>query len=219
MCGRFSLFDILGLEVRFKIYLPDYVMPRYNIAPSQEILAITRGEEDEHQARPFKWGLIPFWARTVAPSKKMINARAETVHKKPSFKESFKNKRCLIPADGFYEWKKGEKRKRPYRISLKGGELFAFAGLWEEWSSSEGETIRSCAIITTYANRLVETVHERMPVILERSVEEAWLAADTDTSTLQELLRPYPAQFMELYQVSDLVNSPQNDRAEIIKPL
>ncbi len=221
MCGRFSLFDMFGLEVRFNINLPESLVPSYNIAPSQEILAIIGGggEQERYRAQLLRWGLIPFWARDADASKKMINARAETVEKKASFKESFARRRCLIPADGFYEWKKEEGRKRPYRITLHNGELFAFAGLWDEWSSPRGETIKSCAIITTLANKLVEPVHDRMPVILAREAEAAWLDPRTELPALKELLQPYPPQFMECYEVSAIVNSPRNDRAEVVEPL
>ena len=215
MCGRFSLYDIFGLEVLFNIYLPDWVKPRYNIAPSQEILAVIKN--GGCQAVQLKWGLIPFWAKDMVPG--MINARAETVDIKPSFKESFKSRRCLIPADGFYEWKKEGARKRPYRINLKNGGVFAFAGLWDRWTSPKGETINSCAIITTSANTMMEPIHNRMPVILEKDAEEAWLAADTDMTTLKSILKPYRSELMESCEVSSLVNNFRNDNREILKPV
>jgi putative SOS response-associated peptidase YedK len=216
MCGRFSLYDIFGLEVLFNLVLPDWVKPRYNIAPSQEILAIINN--GGRQAVQFKWGLIPFWAKEMVPG--MINARAETVDIKPSFKQSLKSRRCLIPADGFYEWKnEGGSRKKPYRITLKDGNVFAFAGLWDRWRSPEGETINSCAIITTSANTLMEPIHNRMPVILPKEAEEAWLVADTDTPTLKGLLKPYRSELMESWEVSAIVNNFRNDNPDVIKPV
>ncbi|MDO9536447.1 MAG: SOS response-associated peptidase [Bacillota bacterium] len=134
MCGRFSLYNILGIKALFNLYIPDWLKPRYNIAPSQEILAIINN--GGYQAVQYKWGLIPFWSKDMVPG--MINARAETVDIKPSFKQSLKSRRCLIPADGFYEWKKEGTRKRSYRINLKNGDVFAFAGLWDTWTSPKG---------------------------------------------------------------------------------
>jgi putative SOS response-associated peptidase YedK len=215
MCGRFSLFDIFGLEVLYNINLPGCVKPRYNIAPSQEILAII--DDGGCQAVQFKWGLIPFWAKEKAPG--LINARAETVDIKPSFKQSLKSRRCLIPADGFYEWKKEGTGKRPYRINLKNGDVFAFAGLWDTWTSPKGETINSCTIITTSANTMMEPIHSRMPVILPKEAEETWLHADTGILTLKGLLKPYRSEFMESYEVSTRVNNFRNDIPEVLEPL
>ncbi len=217
MCGRFSLFDLLGLEIRFELSFLDILKPRYNIAPSQDILAIINHEG--LQAVYFKWGLIPFWSKDISSSKTLINARSETVDQKASFKQSFKRRRCLIPADGFYEWKKEGNRKRPFRFTLKGGGVFSFAGLWEGWASPEGERINSCAILTTSANATVAPIHNRMPVILSREGEDTWLGADTDISTLKSLLVPYPAEGMDGYEVSTRVNSPRNDDPDIIKPV
>lgn len=149
----------------------------------------------------------------------MINARAETVDKKPSFKQSLRSRRCLIPADGFYEWKKEGGRKRPYRITPKNRDLFVFAGLWDAWVSPKGETINSCTIITTSANTLIEPIHNRMPVILSEKAEEIWLNEDTDLSTLKDLLNPYPSELMDSYEVSTMVNNFRNDIPEALKPL
>lgn len=215
MCGRFSLSDLLGLIMHFKLDLPRGIRPRYNIAPSQDILAIIN--DGVYRAEFFRWGLIPFWSQKVVPG--IINARAETVDKKPSFKQSFAGKRCLVPADGFYEWGGGGSRKKPYRVTLKNKNVFVFAGLWDTWISPEGKTINSCAIITTAANTLLASIHHRMPVILPESAGEAWLNRDVDILTLKDLLNPYPAELMESYEVSALVNNPQNDSSEIIKPV
>ena len=216
MCGRFSLFDMLGLKVRFNLDLPDFISPRYNIAPSQEVLAIINDEGN--QAVQFRWGLIPFWSKDIS-SKGLINARTETIHKKPSFKQSLKHRRCLIPADGFYEWMKEESGKRPYRITLKSGEVFAFAGLWDTWISPQGDKINSCTIITTSANTLLEPIHKRMPVILDKEKEEVWLDPETDNETFKSILKPYPAELMKSYEVSTAVNSPRNDVPEVVKPV
>jgi len=218
VCGRFSLFDLLSVAVRYNINLPGWVKPRYNIAPSQHILAIVK---DKGSFRPvrFQWGLIPFWAKEVAPASLLINARAETVDKKPAFKQSFRRKRCLIPADGFYEWRKEGSQKKPYRIKLKNDGLFAFAGLWEKWVTPQGKVIYSCAIITTAANELVKPVHDRMPAILAGEEQEAWLEAAAVVSDLKKLLKPYPAELMSSYEISATVNSTKNDGPEILKPV
>lgn len=215
MCGRFSFSNLLALIMRFKINLPQEVKPRYNIAPSQEVLALVN--DGGVQAVCFRWGLIPFWAKNIGPG--LINARAETVDKKPSFRQSLKSKRCLIPADGFYEWKEAGDRKRPYRITLKSEEVFSLAGLWDTWRSPEGETISSCTIITITANTLLKPIHNRMPVILSKKAEEVWLNKNTDLSMLKSLLAPYPAELMESYAISTRINNPRNDDPDVLKPL
>ena len=215
MCGRFSLADLSALRKVFKINLPEGVKSCYNIAPSQNILAIIN--DKGYRAVNFRWGLIPFWAKDIIPG--IINARAETIDKKPSFKHSFKNKRCLIPADGFYEWKGKAGSKRPYRIALKNRSVFTFAGLWDRWRSPKGETINSCVIITTAANTLLEPIHSRMPVILSEKAEEVWLNEEADILTLKGLLNPYSAELMESYEISTMVNDYQKDIPEILKPV
>ncbi len=219
MCGRFSFFDFLGFQMRFSLQIPALIQPRYNIAPSQEILAIVNPNLEGYQTAFFKWGLIPYWSKDGSSARKMINARAETVDQKPSFKQSFQKRRCLIPADGFFEWEKQEIGKKPYRIVLKNREVFAFAGLWDAWTDPSGQTVHSCTIITTSANSLLAAIHLRMPVILAKEAEEAWLHPETDQLTLKNLLLPYPAALMESYEVSVRVNSPRNDDPSIIEPL
>lgn len=219
MCGRYSLFankeelidrfDIInGLEWEWE--------ERYNIAPSQNVLAVV-GSAEGNRAGFLRWGLIPFWANDIKIGNKMINARAETLHEKRSFKHLLERRRCLIIADGFYEWKKEGSQKQPYRIQLKSQEPFAFAGLWDRWQ--QGDTIiQSCTIITTEANELVKEVHHRMPVILEKEDESIWLDRSiTDPQLLKEHLRPYDAEQMELFPISPLVNSPKNDTKEILE--
>jgi len=212
MCGRFSLSNVSDILKRFNLSLPDF-LPRYNVSPSQEVLAIVN--DQTYQLKRFQWGLIPFWSKEKSSG--MINARAETVEKKPSFKHSFKRRRCLIPADGFYEWKKESTGKKPYRFILKTQVPFNFAGLWDTWTSPEGLNIQSCTIITTVANELVSSVHHRMPVILSEDAEVAWLSHDVDVLKLKELMHPFSSQQMEGYKISSLVNSPQNDCPEIVR--
>ena len=167
------------------------------------------------------WGLIPSWAKDMSIGNKMINARAETVAEKASFKKPFKDKRCLVLANGFYEWKKTDKKNKiPYYFMLKSKQPFAFAGLWEEWKNPEGEKILSFTIITTKANELMEPIHDRMPVILKENVETQWLDPENkDTDKLLSLLQPYPAGLMESYRVSDIVNSPKNDIPACVEPI
>ena len=219
MCGRFSLAsDSRSLEIRFSFRgVEPPVEPRYNIAPTQPVLTITR-EGSENQARYMRWGLIPSWAKDASIGSRMINARAETLSEKPSFRNAFRKRRCLLVADGFYEWRKVVGRKQPMRIVLQTGEPFAFAGLWESWQDPEGTVVRSCAIITTGPNPLMEPIHNRMPVILPRDDETQWLDPEVDdTASLLQMLAPYPQEAMDAYQVSTLVNSPANDVPECIE--
>ena len=214
MCGRFSLYKIIELSERFRLKkIASQLAPSYNIAPSQSVFAI----DSNNQLVQLRWGLVPHWSKEATVKKGIINARAETVDKKPAFKRNFKYKRCLIPADGFYEWKRTGMKKVPYRITLKNGELFGFAGLWDSWVTPEGGVLNTCTIITTTANSLVETIHDRMPVILPREVEDIWLNPEiTDSRLLNSLLKPFPADLMQAYKISDLVNSPHNNEAKIL---
>jgi len=222
MCGRFSLaLDPEELrEVFGLVETPTLWIPRYNIAPTQPVAVITDA------ARPtldyMRWGLVPSWAKDISIGQKLINARAETIREKPSFRSAFSRRRCLIPADGFFEWKKPEGGKKlpaePYYFRLRDGKPFAFAGLWEIWHSPEGDELKTCTILTTDANELVGTVHQRMPILFE--VDEAWtwlqpLAADT----LLALLKPFPAEKMEAYPVSRLVNDPKQDDPQCVQPI
>ena len=166
-----------------------------------------------------KWGLIPSWAKDPKIGYKMINARAETVAEKQSFRSSFKKHRVLIPANGFYEWKKEGKSKIPFYISLKSGAPFGFAGLLSEWISPEKKQICTCTIITTGANDLLQNIHDRMPVIIKKEEEDMWLHNEEDRNVLQALLKPYPSDEMDYYAVSTMVNSPANNSPECIKPL
>lgn len=219
MCGRFSLAeDIHRLQMQFQFEYEGEYFPRYNIAPSQNILTVIQGNEGRI-GKQLRWGLIPFWAKDEKIGYKLINARAETLDEKASFKHPLKKRRCLILADGFYEWKKDVKTKQPYRFVLKNREPFAFAGLWDRWEKGN-EVIYSCTIITTRPNELAEKVHDRMPVILTRENQNAWLDRTIeDTEYLKSLLVPYDAEEMEAYEVSTLINSPKNETKEVIAPV
>jgi putative SOS response-associated peptidase YedK len=222
MCGRFTLtVDPADLMQVFGDFIfPTKFAPRYNISPSQPILAIPN--DGKNTADFFLWGLIPSWAKDPAIANKLINARGETVAEKPSFRGGFKYKRCLIPADGFYEWKAqaGQKTKTPYFIHMKDHQPFAFAGLWDEWHSPDGNTLRTCTIITTTPNELMSDLHNRMPVILDKSNFDLWLDPAPQTiKNLIHLIQRFPADRMSAHPVSTLVNAPANDRPELILPL
>lgn len=192
--------------------------PRFNIAPTQAVVVV--GDDGERYMRMMVWGLIPSWAKDRSIGNRMINARVETLAEKPAFRAALKRRRCIIPADGFYEWQKLGKVKQPVRIVLKSRKPFGFAGLLEHWTSPEGEEVLSCTIITTAANELLKAVHDRMPVILTRDAEAAWLDPKTeDPVKLLPLLKQYPAEEMEFYPVSRDVNSPGVDKPGNIEPL
>ena len=218
MCGRYSLkADIAQLAMRFEFAADEAIHePAYNIAPTQQVLTVTN--DGELRAEYMRWGLIPFWAKDAKIGYRMINARGETVAEKPSFRTALRKRRCLILADGFYEWQKlGGKQKRPMRIVLKSGEPFAFAGLWETWKDPEGEMVKSCTIITTAANDYLQPIHDRMPVILPRESESFWLDKDVeDPLALTSVIAPYPDSEMEAFEVSTLVNNTRNKGPEVI---
>jgi putative SOS response-associated peptidase YedK len=202
--------------------------PRVNIAPSQEVAAVRLGPgEAGRGGRHFvwlRWGLVPSWAKDPGIGNRMINARAETVAEKPAFRAAFRARRCLLLADGFYEWKTESGRKQPYRITLADAGPFAFAGLWERWADPQGgarggATIESCTIITTVANPRLKAIHPRMPVILDPAAVEPWLDPETPGAEARALLRPYPAEALIHYRVSPRLNSPANDDPALIEPL
>jgi putative SOS response-associated peptidase YedK len=209
MCGRYTLHaDTEKIIRRFLLDRPDIpLFPRYNIAPTQ-LVAVVRGESGKRELVSMKWGLVPSWADDPSIGNRMINARAETLGEKPAFRGAFKHRRCLVLADGFYEWRRDKGGKTPMFIRRKDGDPFAFAGLWERWTSKEtGEQLQTCTIITTAANELIAPIHVRMPVILRAEDEDRWLAGD-DPATL---LKPYPAEGMEASAVSRKVNTPAVD--------
>ena len=216
MCGRFSfvaedamILERFGIRVRTAIY-----KARYNCAPTQNLAVITNDAPDTLQF--FRWGLIPSWARDASIGNKMINARAETLTEKPSFKNAFRNRRCLVPATGFFEWRRDSERT-PFNISLRSREPFCFAGLWDKWVSGDGEILHTFTIITTPPNTLMEQIHDRMPAILQRSDEQRWINPQDDF-TLCGLIKPYPSELMEAWPVSKLVNSPANDTSQTLEP-
>ena len=192
--------------------------PAYNVAPTQDVLTVVGGET--RRGGFMRWGLIPHWAKSASIGSRMINARAETVGEKPAFRDALRRRRCLVLADGFYEWQRVGRAKRPMRVVMRSGEPFAFAGLWSVWRDPEDNTVPSCTIITTAANDLLRPIHERMPVVLPREMEALWLDQSVDDPVAFDgVLIPYPADAMDAYEVSALVNSTANGGPEIIEAL
>jgi putative SOS response-associated peptidase YedK len=227
MCGRFTQaleHEALQLRFGFEPYEFTY-RPRYNIAPMQDV-AVIATEGDSRVLRQMRWGLVPSWSKQEKYGYKMINARAETVAEKPSFKRSLMSKRCLVPASGYFEWRElpesrpTKKVKVPMYFSLRGGEPFAFAGLWDVWRRFDDKVIVSFTIITCAANEMAAPIHDRMPVMLHPEDEVRWLDPTIqDASLLTPLLRPYPSEEMDVHEVSKLVNSPRNDSPDCIRPV
>lgn len=220
MCGRFVRSSSIGeIAEHFGVEKPSVEMEAsYNVAPTQDILIINnRGEK---QLIKCHWGFVPPWSKDMSVGYRMINARSETVAEKPSFKAAFRKQRCLVIANGFYEWKKEKKRKMPVYVQLKSGKPFGFAGLYSVWISPEDEKICTCTILTTESNALVSSVHDRMPVVIPRDKEDLWLDPNVhDIDMLKDLLQSFPSEDMELIYVSDKVNSPRYDSPENIKAI
>jgi len=221
MCGRFDVHSAIDIIAR--IFQIDNVSidlkPSYNVAPSQEI-GIVINEGGRNLLIASRWGFLPFWAKEKQTAYSMINARAETVASNRSYKDAFLNHRCLIPADGFYEWLKQDKAKIPYYIHLKSHDPMGLAGLYNAWTSPEGETIQTCTIITTDANSLLAPIHNRMPVILHARDYKVWLKSDEhDATFLLPLLKPYPSDELATYQVTPKVNSFKYNKPENIRPI
>jgi putative SOS response-associated peptidase YedK len=224
MCGRYTLSKKEHLEQMlreagfvFDEFSDIRLVPRFNIAPSQQIPVIL--DEAPRTITSAKWGLIPSWAKDEKIAGSLTNARAETVMEKPAFRTAFRKRRCWVPADGFYEWKKTPIGKQPYRFTMKDESLFFFAGLWEIWRNTEGKDVRTVTLITTEPNEVTQFVHDRMPVILAPANRAAWLAKETPVETLKSLLVPYSADTMQAMPVSTAVNSAKYDGPELIKPL
>ena len=217
MCGRFTLtVDPADLQMMLELgEVPLDLQPRYNIAPTQPVVAVTSAEN--RKVEIFQWGLIPSWSKDPSMSGRMINARAETLHEKPAYRVPFARKRCLILADGFFEWKAQGKGKQPYFIQLASREPFAFAGLWDHWSAPDGGEKLTCSIITCEPNDLMAEIHNRMPAILDRTSMWDWLDPVASPIALRALLVPY-AGAMKAYPVSKLVNKPGTDGPECIVP-
>jgi len=212
MCGRYRLSSTEEEVAEFFEAEPiEELHPRYNIAPSQPVPVI-RQVGRGRAISLVRWGLVPFWAKDSSIGSRLINGRSETVLDKPSFREPFAQRRCLVPADGFYEWKKAGQRKQPFHFGMKDGSLFAVAGLWDRWQSPDGTVLESCTILTTTPNELLQDVHDRMPVILHRNHHDTWLTAPpAERRRLGELLVPFEARLMTRYEVNSIVNSPRND--------
>lgn len=223
MCGRFTLtVDASELQEQFPwINIPNIeIVPRYNIAPTQPVAVIPN--DGKNNLDFYLWGLIPSWSKDPTIGNRMINARSETLAEKPSFRNAFKRRRCLIPASGFYEWSlnKEKNQKTPFYILRKDNRVFSFAGLWEIWYDPDGSEIRSCTIITTQPNSLIRPLHNRMPVILDEANYEEWLAADEQNpDELSRLLTSYSPELMQAYPISVAVNNPKIDQAALIEPI
>jgi putative SOS response-associated peptidase YedK len=223
MCGRYRLSrrkQLIEEYFQSASEEPDW-SPRYNIAPTQPVPVIRQHTKEPRRELSFmRWGLIPSWAKDPSGAAKMINARSETAASIPAFRDPFKSRRCLIPADGFYEWQRTGKLKQPYCFEVTDGELFAFAGLWDRWKDPSGNWVKSCSILTTTPNAVASLVHDRMPVILDRSDYDLWL--DTGmrgVSVVSELLKPYAARLMRCYPVSTRINYVANDDEECSAPI
>ncbi|MBI5576468.1 MAG: SOS response-associated peptidase [Deltaproteobacteria bacterium] len=222
MCGRFTLFEADSILSReFGADISASPTPRYNIAPSQQVLAVRVSPGTEKREFAWlRWGLIPRWAKDPSIGNRMINARAETVAGKPAFRDAFKRRRCLIPASGFYEWMKGERRKQPHYIRLKNRRPFGIGGLWEQWQGPGDPPIESCTLLTTEANETISPLHDRMPVILPPESYDLWLNSEVmDRELLLPILRPFPADEMEAFPVGFRVNDPKVDNPRCIDPI
>ena len=227
MCGRkYKTYTNEELYYRYlnikPVDLPE-IKPNYNMVPTQETLVL-REIDGERQFESMRWGLVPFWAKDVKSADRysMINAKAEEITEKRSYKGPFEKRRCIIPMSGFFEWKKeGNKNKKPFCIHLKNEPIMSLAGIWETWTSKDKkEKVKSYAIITTEANTLMQTIHTRMPVILDRNNETEWLNPDnTDITQIKQLLKPCPPEWLEAFQISTLVNSPRNNLPEVLQPM
>ncbi len=218
MCGRFSLtVGDRDIATEWNVHVPFDVPARYNIAPTQPVVVLL--DDGQRRVDRFQWGLVPFWAKDPKIGNRMINARAETVFDKSAYRAAAKRRRCLVLADGFYEWQKTNGGPNvPHYVRLKSGRPFGFAGIWEHWEGAEGELL-TCAIVTTEPNELMKPIHNRMPVIVRKDLEDHWLDTGLqDPADLQPVLRPYPDDELAAYPVSTLVNKPDNDRPECIEP-
>ncbi len=223
MCGRYRLSRRKqAIEEYFAIQANDIEWnPRYNIAPTQPVLTIRQNaKEPFRELALMRWGLIPSWAKDASISPTMINARSETAPNKPAFRDALKYRRCLIPADGFYEWQRASKAKQPYCFEVGEGALFAFAGLWDQWKNPKGELLESCSILTTTPNSVTREVHDRMPVILDTDDYDLWLDPGLrNTVALSELLKPFDGSQMRRFPVSGWVNTVQNDDEKCSSPI
>jgi putative SOS response-associated peptidase YedK len=218
MCGRYTIIaKAEEIEKRFNVEVPPIFTPRYNAAPTQVLPVITN--ENPQGLSFFQWGLIPSWSQSKKSAPPLINARAETIAEKSSFKDALKSRRCLVISDGYYEWKQSTKKIRiPYRIQVKPHALFAYAGLWEEFVEQDNSILHTFTIITTAANKITSSIHERMPAILTPEGESIWMNNDKSVAEHLSLLLPYPDHAVECFTVSNLVNSVQNDNPQLVLP-
>jgi putative SOS response-associated peptidase YedK len=219
MCGRYALAFIQGFRTRFEVIdLQAKLEPRFNIAPSEEAPVIIH--ETVNKAVTMRWGLIPSWAKDMKIGNRLINARGETIDKRPAFRVALKKRRCLVPTTGFYEWKKQGDAKIPYYLHLKDDSIFAFAGLYEHWKAPDGKNVQSYTIVTTLPNVVAGEIHNRMPVILRREEEATWIAeGPLEDDALERILQPYPSQEMDSHRVSQDVNNPRNEGEDLIQPV
>lgn len=219
MCGRFNLRATPAeLQNFFDLFREPAVTPRYNIAPTQSTLVCRLDGDGERELVPLRWGLIPSWSKDMKIGASLINARAETVSEKPSFRTPFKKRRCLVPANGFFEWLREGKQKQPYHIHQADDSLFAMAGIWERWTHEE-HPLESFSILTTSANQLMRTVHDRMPVIITPDLFSEWLAPDADPEFLSSVIQPYEWSQFDAVPVSTIVNNARNETPECVQPL
>ena len=221
MCGRFvSLLSPELLKVIYEIFSPPEESARYNVAPTQMVPVVRQDSMDNRTAAPLRWGLIPHWAKDQSIGSRMINARSETVHEKPAFRQAIRCRRCIVPAQGFYEWQATSTGKEPWYISPRDGLPFSLAGIWESWCPPGGEALETFSILTTEANSLMSPIHERMPVILHPTEFSQWLDVSiTDPLCLRRLYQPFPPDLMQAWRVSKLVNSPAHDSEECLRKL
>jgi len=222
MCGRFALWSGREeIEAAFAVRLSAEPQTGYNIAPSREVTAVRASREGNREAAFLRWGLVPSWAKAPDSGYRMINARADTVFQKPAYRTAIRRRRCLIPANAFFEWKRTEKGKQPYLIQVGEGEVFGLAGLWEVWQNREtGETIESCAILTTRPNEAMQELHDRMPVIVSPESHSLWLDPRVgEPDRIAPLLEPYPAEEMRMHPIGREVNNPANDHPSVVRPL
>lgn len=219
MCGRFTLrTPVRILAEHFSVFeMPD-LAPRFNIAPTQPVPVVRLSPQGEREVAPLRWGLVPSWAKDPTIAARLINARCETVAEKRSFQSAFRHRRCLVMADGFYEWQRTAKGKQPWLLERVDSTPFAMAGLWERWQSTDGTCLETCTVLTTAANDLMRPIHDRMPVMLVSENYAAWLATDTDRAQLNALMRPFEADAMKARRVGTRVNQPSFDGPECLEP-
>jgi len=223
MCGRYTLYHSSNEIVdRFRTMQVEFDLEqRFNIAPTQMVAVVAEkaeGGETHRRLEPVKWGLVPFWVKDITTFKPFFNTRTETIAEKPSFKAAFTRRRCLIPCDGFYEWKKTDDGKIPMFISLKNGDTFGMAGIYESWSSKDGDELTTCSIITVPANNFMSDIHDRMPAIIRREDEDAWLnPLEVNNERLLKMLKPYDDALMKAHPVSSMVNSPRTESVRLIE--